>query len=78
MALRHLLRGGAQTWLTIAAVAAGVTVIVFISSLTFGLRNVSWIVPTSYALTSVSDWPGVTSSVTARTITGSFLSVDAV
>lgn len=39
LALRHLLRGGAQTGLTIAAVAAGVSVIVFISSLTFGLRN---------------------------------------
>lgn len=39
LAVRHLLRGGTQTWLTIAAVAAGVTVIVFISSLTFGLRK---------------------------------------
>jgi lipoprotein-releasing system permease protein len=47
LAIRHLLRGGAQTWLTIAAVAAGVTVIVFISSLTFGLRN--------YAQTLISD-----------------------
>jgi lipoprotein-releasing system permease protein len=47
MAIRHLLHGGTQTWLTIAAVAAGVTVIVFISSLTFGLRN--------YAQTIITD-----------------------
>lgn len=39
LALRHLLKGGSQTWLTIAAVASGVTVILFVSSLTFGLRN---------------------------------------
>jgi lipoprotein-releasing system permease protein len=39
LAARHLRRGGVQTALTIAAVASGVAVIVFISSLTFGLRN---------------------------------------
>lgn len=39
LAFRHLTRGGTQTWLTIAAVASGVTVILFISSVTFGIRN---------------------------------------
>jgi lipoprotein-releasing system permease protein len=39
LALRHLTRGGVQTVLTIAAVATGVTVILFISSITFGIRN---------------------------------------
>lgn len=39
LALRHLVRGGAQTWLTIGAVSTGVTLIVFISSFTFGLRD---------------------------------------
>lgn len=47
LAIRHLLRGGSQTWLTIAAVASGVTVIVFVSSITFGLRN--------YAQTIIGD-----------------------
>ncbi|MGV3618529.1 MAG: ABC transporter permease [Fimbriimonas sp.] len=47
LAIRHLMRGGTQTWLTIAAVATGVTVILFVSSLTFGLRN--------YAQTMISD-----------------------
>jgi lipoprotein-releasing system permease protein len=39
MAARHLTHGGIQTWLTVAAVATGVTVIVFISSFTFGIRD---------------------------------------
>jgi lipoprotein-releasing system permease protein len=39
VAARHLMRGGVQTWLTVAAVATGVTVIVFISSFTFGIRD---------------------------------------
>lgn len=38
LALRHLRSGGGQTVLTVSAVAAGVIVIVFISSLIFGLR----------------------------------------
>ena len=39
LALRHLRSGGGQTVLTISAVAAGVVVILFISSLIFGLRQ---------------------------------------
>jgi len=38
LALRHLRSGGGQTLLTVAAVAAGVTVVIFISSLVFGIR----------------------------------------
>lgn len=57
LALRHLVRGGLQTWLTIAAVATGVTVIVFIASFTFGLRD--------YAESLISDlFPDI--SVEAR------------
>src|SRR5579872_3430087 len=47
LAVRHLVRGRVQTWLTIAAVSTGVTVIVFIASFTFGLRD--------YAESVVSD-----------------------
>src|ERR1041385_5572632 len=36
LALRHLRRGGGQTLLTIAPVATGVLVVIFISSLIFG------------------------------------------
>lgn len=39
LALRHLRSGGGQTVLTVSAVAAGVVVIIFISSLIFGLRQ---------------------------------------
>src|SRR5262245_39332968 len=38
LALRHLLTGGGQTLLTVGAVAAGVVVIVFLTSLIFGQR----------------------------------------
>src|SRR5262245_52413937 len=38
LALRHLLTGGGQTLLTVGAVAAGVIVIVFLTSLIFGQR----------------------------------------
>src|SRR5262249_10460972 len=38
LALRHLLTGGGQTLLTVGAVAAGVIVIVFLTSLIFGLQ----------------------------------------
>jgi lipoprotein-releasing system permease protein len=39
LAFRHLRAGGGQTALTVAAVAAGVVIVVFISSLIFGLRG---------------------------------------
>lgn len=39
LAVRHLRSGGWQTFLTVAAVAAGVIVVVFISSLIFGLQG---------------------------------------
>ncbi|GAB4453810.1 MAG: ABC transporter permease [Armatimonadaceae bacterium] len=39
LAFRHLKAGGRQTALTVAAVAAGVVIVVFISSLIFGLRQ---------------------------------------
>jgi lipoprotein-releasing system permease protein len=39
LALRHLLTGGGQTLLTIGAVAAGVVVIIFLTSLIFGLQK---------------------------------------
>jgi lipoprotein-releasing system permease protein len=39
LATRHLLKGGGQTVLTIAAVASGVVVIIFISSIIFGVRK---------------------------------------
>lgn len=39
LALRHLRAGGGQTVLTVSAVAAGVILVVFISSLIFGLRQ---------------------------------------
>ena len=39
LALRHLRFGGGQTLLTISAVASGVLVMVFISSLVFGIRT---------------------------------------
>ena len=38
LALRYLLTGGGQTLLTIGSVAAGVIVIVFLTSLIFGIR----------------------------------------
>ncbi len=38
LALRHLLSGGWQTILTISAVAAGVIIVIFITSLIFGLQ----------------------------------------
>jgi lipoprotein-releasing system permease protein len=38
LALRHLKTGGGQTLLTIAAVAAGVLVIIFLTALIFGMR----------------------------------------
>lgn len=37
LAIRHLRSGGGQTLLTVSAVAAGVTVIIFISSLIYGI-----------------------------------------
>jgi lipoprotein-releasing system permease protein len=39
MALRHLAYGGGQTLLTVSAVAAGVIIVVFITSLIFGLQD---------------------------------------
>ena len=39
LALRHLLSGGLQTVLTISAVATGVIIVIFITSLIFGLQN---------------------------------------
>lgn len=38
LAWRHLRSGGGQTWLTIAAVASGVTIVIFITGLIFGLQ----------------------------------------
>lgn len=39
LAARHLLSGGGQTLLTISAVAAGVFIVIFITSLIFGLQD---------------------------------------
>ena len=39
LAWRHLRSGGNQTWLTVAAVASGVIVVVFIMGLIFGLQK---------------------------------------
>jgi len=39
LAFRHLRTGGGQTLLTVSAVAAGVVLVIFISSLIFGLRE---------------------------------------
>lgn len=39
LAWRHLRSGGSQTWLTVAAVASGVIVVVFIMGLIFGLQK---------------------------------------
>jgi lipoprotein-releasing system permease protein len=39
LALRHLISGGGQTLLTVSAVAAGVIIVVFITSLIFGLQD---------------------------------------
>ncbi len=39
LAWRHLRSGDGQTWLTIAAVASGVIIVIFIVGLIFGLRN---------------------------------------
>lgn len=39
VAVRHLRAGGAQTWLTVSAVAAGVVIVVFITSLILGLHR---------------------------------------
>lgn len=39
LALRHLLSGGGQTLLTVSAVAAGVIIVIFITSLIFGLQD---------------------------------------
>lgn len=39
LALRHLLSGGAQTLLTVSAVATGVIIVIFITSLIFGLQD---------------------------------------
>ena len=39
LALRHLLSGGGQTLLTVSAVAAGVIIVIFITSLLFGLKD---------------------------------------
>lgn len=39
LAIRHLRSGGGQTLLTVGAVAAGVVVVIFITSLIFGLRQ---------------------------------------
>ncbi len=39
LAWRHLRSGGGQTWLTIAAVASGVIVVIFIMGLIFGLQR---------------------------------------
>ena len=39
LAWRHLRSGGGQTWLTIAAVASGVIIVIFIMGLIFGLQK---------------------------------------
>lgn len=39
LAWRHLRSGGGQTWLTIAAVASGVIIVIFITGLIFGLQR---------------------------------------
>jgi lipoprotein-releasing system permease protein len=39
LAIRHLMRGGGQTLLTVGAVAAGVVVIIFLTALIFGLQR---------------------------------------
>lgn len=39
IAIRHLLSGGWQTFMTIGAVAAGVIIVIFITSLIFGLQE---------------------------------------
>jgi len=39
LAWRHLRSGGGQTWLTIAAVASGVIIVIFIMGLIFGLQR---------------------------------------
>lgn len=39
LALRHLRHGGGQTWLTMAAVASAVTVMVFVNSLVLGVQQ---------------------------------------
>lgn len=39
IAVRHLLSGGGQTLLTVSAVAAGVIIVIFITSLIFGLQE---------------------------------------
>jgi lipoprotein-releasing system permease protein len=39
LAFRHLISGGGQTLLTVSAVAAGVIIVVFITSLIFGLQG---------------------------------------
>ncbi|MCI0487787.1 MAG: ABC transporter permease [Blastocatellia bacterium] len=39
LAFRHLLSGGGQTLLTVSAVAAGVIIVIFITSLIFGLQE---------------------------------------
>jgi lipoprotein-releasing system permease protein len=39
IAVRHLLSGGGQTLLTVSAVAAGVIIVIFITSLIFGLQQ---------------------------------------
>jgi lipoprotein-releasing system permease protein len=39
LALRHLTSGGGQTLLTVSAVAAGVIIVIFITSLIFGLQG---------------------------------------
>lgn len=39
VAIRHLLSGGGQTLLTVSAVAAGVIIVIFITSLIFGLQE---------------------------------------
>jgi lipoprotein-releasing system permease protein len=39
IAVRHLLAGGGQTLLTVSAVAAGVIIVIFITSLIFGLQQ---------------------------------------
>jgi len=39
LAFRHLVAGGGQTLLTVSAVAAGVIIVIFITSLIFGCRD---------------------------------------
>ena len=39
VAVRHLRSGGGQTLLTVSAVAAGVIIVIFITSLIFGLQQ---------------------------------------